>query len=202
MTRADPRSARTRPARTLISVVLPAPFGPSRPKNSPWGTSRLIPDSAYKSPKRLWTSRISIAAGMPLGRRPGSARSRLKQFGYPVELGEILHRDGQVGEPQPGVALRSLAQPLEGQRHRGRIHFGHPAEVDDSCALAQVIPHGSGHPGDRPQGERTLEEERIGVPTDHDLPAFEPSGSRFFAASDLMSPSIPCSRTSLAKVSR
>ena len=30
-----PRSARVRPARIEISVVLPAPFGPSRPKNSP-----------------------------------------------------------------------------------------------------------------------------------------------------------------------
>jgi hypothetical protein len=30
----------------LINVDLPAPFGPSRPKNAPFGTRRLTPFSA------------------------------------------------------------------------------------------------------------------------------------------------------------
>ena len=39
-------AARASPARILMSVVLPAPFGPSRPKNSPSSTDRLTPLSA------------------------------------------------------------------------------------------------------------------------------------------------------------
>src|SRR5689334_20014081 len=37
------------------SVVLPAPFGPSRPNTIPAGTSSLAPSSATVSPKRLTT---------------------------------------------------------------------------------------------------------------------------------------------------
>src|SRR5215471_5384014 len=44
-----------------ISVDLPAPFGPSRPKTSPCATSKLTPLTAVKSPKRLTMSRTSIA---------------------------------------------------------------------------------------------------------------------------------------------
>ena len=36
----------TNPARMLISVDLPAPFGPSRPKIDPRGTTRSTPFSA------------------------------------------------------------------------------------------------------------------------------------------------------------
>jgi hypothetical protein len=36
----------TRPARMLISVDLPAPLGPRRPKMVPRGTSRSTPKSA------------------------------------------------------------------------------------------------------------------------------------------------------------
>jgi hypothetical protein len=36
----------TSPASVLISVDLPAPLGPSRPKIWPWGTSKLTPLSA------------------------------------------------------------------------------------------------------------------------------------------------------------
>ena len=35
----------------LISVVLPAPFGPSRPKNSPSSMSKLTSSSARTSPR-------------------------------------------------------------------------------------------------------------------------------------------------------
>jgi hypothetical protein len=34
----------------LMSVVLPAPFGPSRPKNSPSSTASDIPSSARSAP--------------------------------------------------------------------------------------------------------------------------------------------------------
>ncbi len=45
----------------LISVDLPAPFGPNRPKNSPRLIARLTPFNACTLPKRFCTSTISIA---------------------------------------------------------------------------------------------------------------------------------------------
>ena len=36
-----------------MSVVLPAPFGPSRPKTIPSGTSRSTPASAVVDPNRF-----------------------------------------------------------------------------------------------------------------------------------------------------
>src|SRR5437899_6058282 len=44
--RALPEVAAVRPRRTLTVVVLPAPFGPSRPKSSPGRTEMSIPSSA------------------------------------------------------------------------------------------------------------------------------------------------------------
>ena len=50
-----PDSLRSAPETQLISVVLPEPFGPIRPKRSPGAISRLTPDSAVKPPKCLET---------------------------------------------------------------------------------------------------------------------------------------------------
>ena len=36
-----------------MSVLLPAPFGPSKPKISPSATSKVMPPTASKSPYRL-----------------------------------------------------------------------------------------------------------------------------------------------------
>ena len=45
-TRAVPDVGRSSVVKILMSVVLPAPFGPSRPKNSPGATSRSMPARA------------------------------------------------------------------------------------------------------------------------------------------------------------
>ena len=53
-----------------MSVVLPAPLGPSRPKSSPCGTSKLTWSTATKSPNRLvspWTSIAFICPCLPAG---------------------------------------------------------------------------------------------------------------------------------------
>ena len=67
-----PTSARTRVVRMPIVVVFPAPFGPSRPKNSPSCTSRSRPferdDLAARRARRRrrpWRSRPSAPAGPP-----------------------------------------------------------------------------------------------------------------------------------------
>lgn len=50
-----PASGRRKPLRILSAVVLPAPFGPTRPTTSPRATSKLTPDSARARPKRFST---------------------------------------------------------------------------------------------------------------------------------------------------
>jgi hypothetical protein len=51
-----------RPSMTSTAVVLPAPFGPSRPKTSPACTSKLTPSGATVSPYRLRSSCTSMTA--------------------------------------------------------------------------------------------------------------------------------------------
>src|SRR6185503_18076737 len=55
-TRTKPLSARSRPRRCLMSVVLPAPFAPTRPYTAPRGRDRLTERSAVLSPKRRVSS--------------------------------------------------------------------------------------------------------------------------------------------------
>src|SRR5690348_12544458 len=45
-----------------IVELLPAPFGPRKPKDSPGATSTSIPATAVKSPKRLTSPRARISA--------------------------------------------------------------------------------------------------------------------------------------------
>ena len=45
----------------LMVVVLPAPFGPRRPKNSPWFTEKEMSFTALTSPKCLLSERTSSA---------------------------------------------------------------------------------------------------------------------------------------------
>ena len=46
----------------LSVVVLPAPFGPTRPKNEPTGMSRDSPLTAILRSKRLYRPRMETAA--------------------------------------------------------------------------------------------------------------------------------------------
>ena len=57
-------SGRNRQHNIEIVVVLPAPFGPSRLNISPCRTSKLMPCTAWVSPKDLCKSRASIAEGL------------------------------------------------------------------------------------------------------------------------------------------
>src|SRR5918994_2056948 len=49
----DPRSGFSNPQIIEIAVVLPAPFGPRRPKVSPGEMPKLTPSTAVRSPKVL-----------------------------------------------------------------------------------------------------------------------------------------------------
>jgi hypothetical protein len=48
-----PQSGARNPATNDISVVLPAPFGPSNPKNSPRASESETPSKATMAPKRF-----------------------------------------------------------------------------------------------------------------------------------------------------
>ena len=59
-TMTDPAVGLINPAIILIVVVLPAAFGPSTAKNSPFGTDKFIPLTAVKSPNFFTRSFNSI----------------------------------------------------------------------------------------------------------------------------------------------
>src|SRR5262249_44992201 len=61
--RMSPCCGRIVPETTLKSVVLPAPFGPTRPTISPVPTVRVTPSSARNPPKRTAMSRSSSMIG-------------------------------------------------------------------------------------------------------------------------------------------
>jgi hypothetical protein len=50
------------PASILIVVVLPAPFGPSRPKTSPSAIVRVSPSTAVTSPNLRMRFLVSITS--------------------------------------------------------------------------------------------------------------------------------------------
>ena len=72
-----PSSGVTSPLRIRSSVVLPAPFGPSRAWIWPGSTPSVTPDSAARCPKRFVTPATSIASGAGAGRtsRSGAAET-------------------------------------------------------------------------------------------------------------------------------
>ena len=50
----------------LISVLFPAPFGPSSPRHSPARTLRLTLSTAVKSPNRFTSASTSSAGPVPI----------------------------------------------------------------------------------------------------------------------------------------
>src|SRR5512138_1451043 len=60
-----PADGRTSPETALISVLLPAPLGPSKQTTSPSRTSSETPQSAWKSP--YFTSRSWTRSTLPPG---------------------------------------------------------------------------------------------------------------------------------------
>ncbi|CAO0831414.1 putative protein OS=Streptomyces microflavus OX=1919 GN=Smic_30440 PE=4 SV=1 [Streptomyces microflavus] len=70
-----PESARRWPSMISTSVVLPAPLGPSRPKNSPRATVSDTPSTARVAPYVLWTP-VRATAGPAAGSAGGSCGVR------------------------------------------------------------------------------------------------------------------------------
>ena len=119
-----PRSARTSPARIEISVVLPAPFGPSRPKNSPGWTveidarERLHAAVATRDSRRLRRRRV-IA----------DALGRAAQTGATSVVDAVDARQRRRASPgrrceQRSVAPSAVARRLQREQHGERRRIG------------------------------------------------------------------------------
>ena len=100
--RASPRSMR-------ISVVLPAPFGPRKPKAIPAGTCKLTPSTALSEPNRFVRSTVSMTRRPP--RLPGHLTPDRAPGDHRVENTVAQIVLGLVGEdlvrPLPRVADRA-----------------------------------------------------------------------------------------------
>src|SRR5437879_884196 len=91
----SPRSGRSSPSSNRMVVVLPAPFGPKKPKTSPSSIVRLRSSTAARPPKRLVSpcSRMAsdTAGSIPRAMRIGLA---LPHYDYSFPGGEPLSWPG------------------------------------------------------------------------------------------------------------
>src|SRR5260370_40249970 len=108
-TRTEPACARSKPRTCLMSVVLPAPLTPTRPKTMPRGSVRLTPTSAVVAPKRR-VSALTSTTGSRSGDRlaiMGSFLLGLSLHGLVTladEANEFVQVDAQLaGLGQQGV---------------------------------------------------------------------------------------------------
>ena len=94
-TRPWPAVGRDRPRSSFTAVVLPAPFGPRKPKTSPRGTVMVSPARATIRPNSLRSSRVSMAAdpalpatgpAPPLIRGYPSIRSTIVAIPWPTPM--------------------------------------------------------------------------------------------------------------------
>src|SRR6478736_5964116 len=103
-TRARPDVGITRVVSMLAVVVLPAPFGPSSPKISPWNTVRFMPSTAVTPPGYTFVRSVvwitSAAPGVsPLlltttSHDSGAAgRGRAVRFAHERAAGRHRHAD-------------------------------------------------------------------------------------------------------------
>ena len=72
---ATPVVGNTRVVRMPIVVVLPAPFGPSKPKNSPRGTSKEMPSSTSCNRSLPAATLIALASIKSINERASNSRT-------------------------------------------------------------------------------------------------------------------------------
>src|SRR5574343_1635049 len=125
MTLITPASGRTKPASDEISVVLPAPFGPSSPKNSPCSISSDTPASACREPKCLTTSTMDTAATMACPSGQG------QEVGNAVQFGQRTHTGRNMGKLDAGLRRHGSAQPAQHDGDGRRIRLVHRRKIED-----------------------------------------------------------------------
>src|SRR5215469_5589513 len=116
----------SRPSMRRMSVVLPAPLAPSRPRISPRRTLRLTASTAVNWPKRLVTCRASARDAIVLP--PLLAGERGRNHGvFEVRL----HWPDTVREPPVRGPYPPASTAPPGQRRRARSAGGAPERSRD-----------------------------------------------------------------------
>ena len=138
-TEIDPSSGWRSPSSISTVVVLPAPFGPSRPNTSPAATSKLTPSTALMSPYVLWTSSTRMTGTatvvvVVIGRSLSTARSGV--LGYPPRT---CRRQG-IGSEALAEVRRDVAVVAVG--------FVQPPSVRPMMPCRDLDEGGAGGPGD------------------------------------------------------
>ena len=120
----EPALGRTRPSSSLMVVVLPAPFGPSRPTSSPRPTVRLRSVEGGASARTTWRRRSRSIAGVDTlavtgGRHGSGHRSQRRRDG---EVRDVRHRMPMVRRSGNGRGRRARRVRVRRVRHprRGR----------------------------------------------------------------------------------
>src|SRR5579862_8232529 len=109
-----PASGRSNPVAMRSVVVLPAPLGPTRPKNDPRGTSSDRPATATFGPNRFTRPRSTTAGqACATARGPG-----------PLRAGRSLGRGGAGLGRRPGARLRAPRAEGRGLRRRPQPELG------------------------------------------------------------------------------
>ena len=123
-------------------VVLPAPFGPSRPRTSPRRTSRSIPRTAQRSPNRRPRPVARSITGSGVGHRSQSDRAchnraRDPTVEPPRGDGDRPPAHAQRRPPGPAPARRPLALPAPPiARRRARRRTGPRRDVPSLWTMA------------------------------------------------------------------
>ena len=143
----EPASGWWRPSIISIVVVLPAPFGPRRPKISPVATSKLTPSTALTAPYALRTSPTRMTASPAAG--CGAWASASTAFmGPPDCVGSRAARC--PCRPSGFVPFRR-----ERARRRPSANDGRSASSARSAScLPEPLGHGLQHAAEEDRGRR------------------------------------------------
>src|SRR5436309_246639 len=133
------------PVGTTVVVIpmvvdLPAPFGPSRPKNSPGRTSRSSPSTATSDPYAL------RSCSVPIGASPRRERIR--------SGGTTMRSPGGVPERPKGTGCKPVGSAYGGSNPPAPISAGarggparNGATIRVPALLAQLVEHLHGKEG-------------------------------------------------------
>src|SRR5439155_1217298 len=174
-----PSSARSRPARMLKNVDLPAPFGPMSARISPRARSKLTPSTARTPPNALRTptTRSSGSGTTVADHAKNSAREgqhEQDQDGAEHELPVLRvprrHRVEELVDRRPHWRARRRLHAAE-QHHHERLHrHRHRQKVGEHAALQErerAAGDAAEEPRDderRPLVEPDVDPDRLGAP--------------------------------------
>src|ERR1051326_8164479 len=94
-------------------VVLPAPFGPRKPKTSPSRTSRSMPLTALSDPKCF----VSRSVRMTVPNRYSLAAGRVDAVSFPERHDDGKHEDRERHEGLEALVVAGRRDDIEECRH-------------------------------------------------------------------------------------